>query len=627
MDHSSKYDSATAIAEFREDFRLTLPKKESEVIIDPVGEGECVTIVNLTPPHYFYMYGAFFKAFNLWLPFTSFEMAILRVLNVAPTQLSPNGWAYVKCFEVLCSALELSPSTGVFFYFYYVKSLTKGKAVTLTSQANRGLFTLYASNFKNYQNTFLRIRHGPGLKDLMYDEMDQPLFPFYWTEDPRAIKGVDETKLSESELETLSFLDNFHVMDPRDILDWETDFPSLIAYISKLVDDFALIYFCFLSAKSLTTIFFVLFCFAEKMKSLIEEEWMSFLARTKQKKGDTDVANVDPLAPLVVGENKRAKRRRRGEDDKPAMSVKLEEGAPSHSEEGQRISVDVGRSHKPSVVAAEASRTSPEIEIPNPAATVASTPPPISTPGNIFTWGKKFDPISFINNHLVLKDDCRRFESMDMGSLRKMALGYELKSLVLNQVLSGRQEKDVKDAKETLNSEVARLEREQLAVVDQTVADHEKVVQDLKDKHKKECENLEDQLGEMTEARNVAIAAWLHHVKEELIARRLFKRKCGKLRSDVDTLQEEAQEMEEEIVELKEALASKFVDGFNCALAQMKILFPDLDPVQFAQADFMKKIEGGKLVPRVGGFYLCLLYASRPLKGPFVMFRIFFVNS
>jgi hypothetical protein len=43
-------------------------------------------------------------------------------------------------------------------------------------------------------------------------------------------------------------------------------------------------------------------------------------------------------------------------------------------------------------------------------------------------------------------------------------------------------------------------------------------------------------------------------------------------------------------------MAGKYVEGFKFALEQVRVLFPDIDVEVLAQADFLKKIEDGKLV-------------------------------
>jgi hypothetical protein len=207
--------------------------REEDVVTDPVGDQELVTMVNTQTPHYFYMYSKVMENLKLSLPFTDFELAMLNALNVAPTQLHPNGWAFVRAFELICLGLDLEPRLGVFFHFYHVKSLSVGKPVSISSQPNMGLFTLYASNFKNYKDTFLRVRGGPRLHHLMFDYEGNGLFPFYWTQDPRLIKGVDATLLTPYESEVISFLDTFQLFEIKELLALESDHPSLVLYLRR----------------------------------------------------------------------------------------------------------------------------------------------------------------------------------------------------------------------------------------------------------------------------------------------------------------------------------------------------------------------------------------------------------
>jgi hypothetical protein len=202
----SKYTSAESVQGFRDDMMLSDSGREEDVVTEPVCNNELVTRVNTQTPHYFYMYTKVMENLNLSLPFIDFELAIMNVLNVAPTQLHPNGWAFVRAFELVCLGLDLEPRLGVFFYFYHVKSISYGKPVSISSQPNLGLFTLYASNFKNYKDTFLRIRSGPCLPDLMFDPEGNRLFPSYWTQTPHLIKGVDVALLTPYESEIISFL-------------------------------------------------------------------------------------------------------------------------------------------------------------------------------------------------------------------------------------------------------------------------------------------------------------------------------------------------------------------------------------------------------------------------------------
>lgn len=67
---------------------------------------------------FLYMYMCHFSQLHVRLPFDDFTMGVLRALNVAPTQLHLNSWAYLQAFRVLCQSLYLEPSPYAFLYFY-----------------------------------------------------------------------------------------------------------------------------------------------------------------------------------------------------------------------------------------------------------------------------------------------------------------------------------------------------------------------------------------------------------------------------------------------------------------------------------------------------------------------------
>ncbi|RDX88647.1 hypothetical protein CR513_29739, partial [Mucuna pruriens] len=58
---------------------------------------------------YTYLYDTLLLKLGAWLPFTDFQCLVLRTLNVAPTQLHPNSWAFVWDFEILCEGLGKPP--------------------------------------------------------------------------------------------------------------------------------------------------------------------------------------------------------------------------------------------------------------------------------------------------------------------------------------------------------------------------------------------------------------------------------------------------------------------------------------------------------------------------------------
>ncbi|KOM49471.1 hypothetical protein LR48_Vigan08g029800 [Vigna angularis] len=99
---------------------------------------------------FFYYYASPFYDLYLRFPFTTFQMDVLRTLNVAPSQLHPNSWGYVQAFAVLCRALAIRPT--------------------------------------------------------FFDGEGNPKFPLYWTQDPLRFTSWSEDKMTTEELEALSVL-------------------------------------------------------------------------------------------------------------------------------------------------------------------------------------------------------------------------------------------------------------------------------------------------------------------------------------------------------------------------------------------------------------------------------------
>jgi len=70
---------------------------------------------------FFYLYQTMFKRIGMRLPFSAFERELLTEINVAPTQLHPNSWAFVKAFDILCGYLCQPASVDIFLHFFEVK--------------------------------------------------------------------------------------------------------------------------------------------------------------------------------------------------------------------------------------------------------------------------------------------------------------------------------------------------------------------------------------------------------------------------------------------------------------------------------------------------------------------------
>jgi hypothetical protein len=67
----------------------------------------------------------------------------------------------------------------------------------------------------------------------MYDSDGTPLFPFYWSPNPRLIKGPDVGNLSPFEMETVGFFSSFDVLSTKELVNLEAKPTGVIDYLSK----------------------------------------------------------------------------------------------------------------------------------------------------------------------------------------------------------------------------------------------------------------------------------------------------------------------------------------------------------------------------------------------------------
>jgi len=119
-----------------------------------------------------FIYSAIFK--RVRLPFTFFEKDLLTELNVAPCQLHPNAWAFIRAFEILCNHFGDPPSTDVFLHFFEAKNPGDRSWVSLNGVSGRVILGLYQQSFKDWKGKFYMItsnEHNPTLLEG---------FPLYW---------------------------------------------------------------------------------------------------------------------------------------------------------------------------------------------------------------------------------------------------------------------------------------------------------------------------------------------------------------------------------------------------------------------------------------------------------------
>ncbi|KOM52078.1 hypothetical protein LR48_Vigan09g073700 [Vigna angularis] len=109
------------------------------------------------PNDFFYVYATMFKDLKVLLPFSDFQMGVLRTLNVAPTQLHPNGWAFMQVFSPICSSLALRPTPAAFLYFFHVQPHSSKSWVSLRTIGDRHLLTFFNSSYKDFKGHFFKV--------------------------------------------------------------------------------------------------------------------------------------------------------------------------------------------------------------------------------------------------------------------------------------------------------------------------------------------------------------------------------------------------------------------------------------------------------------------------------------
>lgn len=119
---------------------------------------------------------------------------------MAPTQLHLNAWATVQAFGAVCLAVGVAPTVLAFLYYFDVRPSPKGSWVSLTSVKDRTLFKPYSESYKNFKDQLFKIVITDSGHREFFDEEGFPLFPLYWTDNPKKIKAYVKYDLDLGEL-------------------------------------------------------------------------------------------------------------------------------------------------------------------------------------------------------------------------------------------------------------------------------------------------------------------------------------------------------------------------------------------------------------------------------------------
>jgi len=156
---------------------------------------------------FFYMYSCMFVKLHIRLPFDAFTMGILKLLNVAPTQLHPNSWGSLQAFRLLCRALGLEPTAESFLYFYVTRPRDPCSWLSLVGRPRICVLDGFTQSFKNFKDGFFRVRMEVGHEPWYLDGAGVARFPLYWTSSPTKLEVVSRDMLDASSRRVVEVLE------------------------------------------------------------------------------------------------------------------------------------------------------------------------------------------------------------------------------------------------------------------------------------------------------------------------------------------------------------------------------------------------------------------------------------
>ena len=143
-------------------------------------------------PNFFFFYRDCLTRVGVQFPFTVFQMDALTCLRLAPSQLHPNGWAYLVAFEQLCASFSsLIPCTPNLFFHYFCPfspgSSKEGEKlrglVSLHCDPERKLMEAFTDSFKRFKTAFFKVAANPGQQPWFLHGAEGPdvewKFPLY----------------------------------------------------------------------------------------------------------------------------------------------------------------------------------------------------------------------------------------------------------------------------------------------------------------------------------------------------------------------------------------------------------------------------------------------------------------
>ncbi|KAK2363674.1 hypothetical protein QL285_088629 [Trifolium repens] len=344
------------------------------------------------------------------------------------------------------------------------------------------------------------------------------------------------------------------------------------------------------------------------MSTLTPAQRAQFLEKVRARKALIEKGQVDDkvevLSQLEIGEVEEKKKKRKGGEGRIIVAVKTY----SPKIEGEvkspakKRSKTLSRKSKKDDSLAEEYKDLVETEDP-PKEGIPATDETVAGASHTrgtSPWDPLFDPEAFLARSVDMAGSSARFDSTGSDELMRMALGYELKGLLLNYALTSRQRAELAGAKEKealVEKNLATLEDDVRAAKLRCEGD----VKALREKHEEEIARLTKEYeGKLVIAQRDREAALKTVTAKDERIKTLAKDNEAALAA-LASLREEKIKWESDKDTLEATIGEQFEEGFQLALDQVKILFPEIDRDQLGKADAMLVVEGDKLVSPADG--------------------------
>jgi len=136
-------------------------------------------------------------------------MGVLLLLNVAPTQLHSNNWAYLQAFHVLSQSLYPQPSPHAFLYFCDTRPRQPTTWLSLVSRPSISRLDAFTQSFQHFKDGFFKVVVKEGVRSYFFNKDGSTKFPFSWTGNPWRYKDMNANELSAANREVVEVLMKF----------------------------------------------------------------------------------------------------------------------------------------------------------------------------------------------------------------------------------------------------------------------------------------------------------------------------------------------------------------------------------------------------------------------------------